>query len=136
MQQRNTGAKLSDSTKMKNNKAQTYNFICFTDLVYEFDFSEKKEIEKKIKRRLKYYKLGEYNQEIVDYIRQLKNDLYQEISQTTKSKYFHKSKSSYTDLADFDIQRMATDYIEKYDEVDKNELMGMINFAVYLYHLR
>ena len=73
--------------KMTDNKEQTYDFICFTDLAYEFDFSEKKEIEKKIKRRLKYYNLGDYKQDRVEYIRQLKNDLYSEISKTTKSKY-------------------------------------------------
>jgi hypothetical protein len=44
---------------MTDDKKQTYDFICFTDLAYEFDLSEKKEIEKKIKRRLKYYNLGD-----------------------------------------------------------------------------
>ena len=121
---------------MTEEKGQTYDFICFTDLAYEFDFSEKKEIEKKIKRRLKYYKLGDYKQDRVDYIRELKNDLYSEISKTTKSKYFHKSKSNYADLADFDFDRMTDDYNEKYDKMDKDELKGMINFAIYLYHLR
>jgi hypothetical protein len=117
-------------------KKQTYDSICFTDLAYEFDFSDKKEAENKIKRRLKYYKLGDYNQERVDYIRQLKNALHSEISKTTKSKYFQKSKSNYADLADFDTVRMTADYIKMYDKVDNNELMGMINFAIYLYHMR
>jgi len=121
---------------MTNDKGQTYDFICFTDLAYEFDVSERREIEKRIKRRLKYYKLGEYNQERVDYIRQLKNKLCSEISKTTKSKYFHKSKSSYADLADFDIDRMTVDCNKKYDKVDKIDLRGMLNFAIYLYHLR
>ena len=44
-------------------KGQTYDFICFTDLAYEFAFTEKAEIEKKIKRRLKYYKLAPYSKE-------------------------------------------------------------------------
>jgi hypothetical protein len=88
---------------------QTYDFICFTDLAYEFDFSEKKEIESKIKRRLKYYKLGDYNQERVDYIRNLKNDLYIEISKYSKSKYYNKSKSNYADLNDFNLNKMSID---------------------------
>jgi len=121
---------------MTNDKTQTYDSICFTDLAYEFDFSDKNEIEKKIKRRLKYYKLGDYNQERVDYIRQLKTDLYSEISKTTKSKYFHKSKSNYADLADFDIERMIIDFNKRHEKVDKNELSGMINFSIYLYHMR
>jgi hypothetical protein len=121
---------------MKDNKEPSYNFICFTNLSYEFDIIEKTEIEKKIKRQLKYYKLEEYNQEIVDYIRRIKNDLYSEISLTTKSKYFHKSKSNYADLADFDFEQMVIDYNGKYNKIDKNELVGMINFAIYLFHMR
>lgn len=121
---------------MTNNINQTYDFLCFTDLVYEFDVSKKKEVEKKIKRRLKYYKLGEYNQERVDYIRQLKNELYSEIAQTTQSKYFHKLESNYTELADFDVEQMTIDYHTQYNTIDKNELMEMIKFAIYLYHLR
>lgn len=121
---------------MTNNKERTYDFVCFTDLAYEFDISGKKEIEKKIKRRLKYHKLGDYHQDRVDYIRQLKNDLYSEISQAAKSKYFRKSDSIYADLADFAIDQMTADYFEKYNKVNKDELKGMINFAVYLYHLR
>lgn len=121
---------------MATDKEQTYDFICFSDLAYEFNFSDKKEIEKKIKQRLKYHSLGQYNQERVEYIRQLKNDLYSEISKTTKSKYFHKSKSNYDDLADFDSDRMTTDFSNQYDKVDKDELKEMIKFAVYLYHLR
>jgi hypothetical protein len=58
----------------------TYEFICFGDLAYEFDFSDRKEAERKIKRRLKYYHLGDYDQERVNYVRELKNDLYTEIS--------------------------------------------------------
>ena len=121
---------------MTNNQSETYNSICFTDLAYEFDFSDKKEIEKKIKRRLKYHKLGDYNQDRVDYIRTLKDELYSEISQQTKSKYFRKSKSNYADLEDFDLERMTTDFGDKFDKIDGDELKGMIGFALYLYHLR
>ena len=121
---------------MTDNQGQTYDSICFTDLAYEFDFSDKKEIEKKIRGRLKYYKLGDYRQERVDYLRELKNDLQNEISNTTKSKYFHKSKSNYADLADFDIERMTDDYYKNYDQVTKEELKGRIGFGIYLYHMR
>ena len=121
---------------MTEDKGQTYDFVCFTDLAYEFDFSEKNEIEKKIKRRLKYYKLENYNQDRVDYLRQLKNDLYSEISSGTKSKYFNKSKSNYADLSDFNFDRMTSNYAKKYDKVDEYEMKGLINFAIYLYHMR
>jgi hypothetical protein len=121
---------------MTEDKRQTYDFICFTDLVYEFNISDKKEIEKKIKRRLKYHKLGDYRQTRVDYIRTLKNDLYAEISSGAKSKYFNKSKSNYADLNDFNIEGMTVDYAKKYGQVEEKEMTGMINFAIYLYHMR
>ena len=51
----------------------------FYVLVHEFDEAEKNETRKKIKGRLRYYKLGEYKQEREDYIRALKNALYAEL---------------------------------------------------------
>lgn len=125
-----------DRQEKTSSKGQTYDFICFTDLAYEFNIESRREVEKKIKRRLKYHKLGDYNQERVDYIRRLKDDLYAEISRTTKSGYFQKSPSLYADLADFDIARMTADYHKKYDTVNKDELKGMIEFSVYLHHMR
>lgn len=98
---------------MEQDTQQTYDLICFTDLAYEFDFSDKKEAENKIKRRLKYYKLGNYNQERIEYIRVLKNDLYAEISLGTKSKYFQKSRSNYADLQDYKLENMKIDYLKK-----------------------
>jgi hypothetical protein len=121
---------------MSIEQTQTYDFICFSDLAYEFDFSDKKDIEKKIKHRLKYYKLGDYNQERVDYIRGLKNDLYQEISLHSKSKYFSKSKSNYADLSDYKIDKMKIDYLKKYNKVNDSDMIGILNFAIYLYHMR
>lgn len=115
---------------------QTYDLVCFTDLAYEFDFSDKKEAEKKIKSRLKHYKLGDYSQERVEYVRALNNDLYQEISLQTKSKYFSKSKSNFADLADFKFKKMTSDYLDKYSKISESDMMGILNFAIYLYHMR
>lgn len=121
---------------MEQKSNQSYDYICFSDLAYEFDFSNLKEAEKKIKRRLKYYNLGSYNQERVDYIRELKNDLYREFSHQTRSKYFHKTKSNFADIADFDLERMKIDYCNKYDKIASSDMYGILNLAVYLYHLR
>ncbi len=121
--------------QMKEDKIQTYYLACFMVLAYEIDSSEKKEIEKKIRRRLKYHKLGEYNQDKVDYIRQFKIDLFLEISKRNKSRYFHKSKSDSTDLADFASEKIISDYKRKYHKLSKEELKGMLNFAIYLCYL-
>ncbi len=61
--------------KSKKNQDQTYDFICFSDLAYEFDIAEKKKIENKIRRRLKYYGLGMFDSDRVEMIRTLKNQL-------------------------------------------------------------
>lgn len=121
---------------MSQREKPTYDFICFSDLAYEFIFSDKKEIEKKIKRRLKYHKLGDYNQERVDYIRGLKDDLYKEINLQTKSKYFSKSKSNFADLEDFKFEKMTSDYLEKYDKINESDMKGILNFAIYIYYMR
>ena len=42
--------------------------------------TEKKEIEAKIIRKLKYYNLGKFDLEKVEYLRTIKNDLFSEIS--------------------------------------------------------
>ncbi len=119
----------------KENK-QTYDFVCFTNLAYEFNFSDKKDTEKKIRRKLKYYKLDDYSQERVDYIRNLKNDLYQEINLQSESKYFSKSKSNFADLKDFNLKKMTVDYLNKYDKITELDMKGILNFAIYLYHMR
>lgn len=121
---------------MSQENEQTYDLVCFTDLAYEFDFSDKKEAERKIKRRLKYYKLGEYSQERVEYIRNLKDDLCQEIRLQTKSKYFSKSKSNFADLEDFKFEKMTSDYLDKYSRINESDMRGILNFAIYLYHMR
>jgi len=115
---------------------QTYDFICFAKLAYEFDYSDKKETENKIKESLRYYKLDSYDQERVDYLRRLKNDLYIEISSTTSSRYYQGPSSKYAALEDFDVYQMADDYLKKYDTVDRDELIRMINFSIYLYYMR
>ena len=121
---------------MAESSEQTYDYICFSDLAYEFDFPDPKEAEKKIKRKLKYYKLGKYEQERVDYIRELKNDLYGEISLQSKSKYFNKSKSNFAEFTDFNMGKMKSDFLEKYNEINSSDMSGILNFAIYLYHLR
>jgi len=121
---------------MTQTSEQTYDYICLSDLAYEFDFSDPKEAEKKIKRRLKYYKLGNYEQERVEYIRELKNDLYKEISLQSKSRYFNKSKSNYAEFTDFNVEKMKSDFLEKYNEINSSDMYGILNFAIYLYHMR
>lgn len=117
-------------------KTQTYDYLCFSELAYEFDASDAKTTESKIKRRLKYYPLPSYDQERINIIRQLKNELYAEISQGLTSKYNHKIDSDYSALADFDTKKMISDYLKKYPKVSNSDLERITNFAIYIYYLR
>jgi replicative superfamily II helicase len=115
----------------------TYDLICGTTLVWEFDISEIKETNQKIKRKLKYYKLGDFDPDRVENLRNLKNELKTEIRLYQKSKYYQKSNNSkYSDLADFDTDLMVSDFVEKYDKVSKSDMYGIINYAIYLYYLK
>ncbi len=89
--------------KSKEINEQTYDFICFTTLAYEFDFSDRK---------------------------------YQEINLQSKSKYFNKSKSNFADLEDFNLKKMTMDYLDKYNKITELDMKGILNFAIYLYHMR
>lgn len=114
---------------------KTYDYICFSDVVYERDSSDFKKIEKKIKRRLKYYNLGPYDQERVVYIKGLRDDLCREISLQSKSKYYHKSESRYADLSDFDIDKMTSDYLKTYTKINESDMSQIFKFAVYIYYM-
>ena len=121
---------------MSEKEKPSYEYICFGELVYEFDPSSKKKTEGKIKRRLKYYGAGAYDQARVDYIRTLKNDLYAEITAYEKSRFFKKIDSPYTVMADFDTAAMTSVYSAQYPAIARSEVERMVSFAVYLYYTR
>lgn len=115
---------------------ETYDYLCFGKLAYEFSFCDPKEAERKIKHGLRYYKLGKYNQERVEYIRALKNDLFKELSKASESKYFISRTAETSMPRDFDFDRLKTDYLKKYDMVSSDDMGRIINFSIYIYYLR
>lgn len=118
-----------------NNRKETYDFICFSELAYEWDSSVKKIAETKIRKRLESNN-WEHNQQRIDYIRSLRNDLFDEISLSDKSKYFTKSNLEYADLANFKINQMFCDFQLKYNEINDEDLLNIIEFAIYLFYVR
>jgi hypothetical protein len=121
---------------MAETSEQTYDYVCFSDLAYEFDFCDLKEAEKKIKRKLRYYGLGKYDQERVEYVRSLKNELFKEIRLSDKSKYYIPSKSEFAEFTDFDYRKMKDDSLKKFDKISDSDMSRIINFAIYLYYMR
>ncbi|PJZ48487.1 hypothetical protein [Leptospira saintgironsiae] len=112
----------------------SYDYVCFSELVYEYD--KPKETEKKIKRRLKYYELADYDQARVDYIRKLRNDLSEEIQKNRESKYYLESKDTYSALHDFDVDLLLQDFLLKYQNISKDDMGSILLLAIYVYYLR
>ena len=117
-----------------NKKEQTYDFICFSDLVYESYEGLRKKTEAKIRRRLRYYCVGKYRQEKIDRIRTLRNTLYVDIT-AQNPLFYTNSGSKFSELHDFDIDKMQEFYISNYPDIHPDELRAMILFAIYSFHL-
>ncbi|MCT7905192.1 Uncharacterised protein [Candidatus Ornithobacterium hominis] len=116
-------------------REETYDFICFSELAYEWDLADKAVVESKIKRRINSLNV-KYNQKRVNNIRSLRHELFEEISLGSKSKYFINAKGKFADIGDFNLDKMYIDYKERYTEIDNSDLVNIIEFAVYLFYVR
>ena len=121
---------------MARTSYQTYDFICFSSLLYELSDSESVITEKKIKRLLRYYGLGPYQQERIDLIRAIKEDLRKEFSLRAKSQYFVDSENELDEMEDFELDKMKSDYLKKYKSISDTDMMEFLKSAIYLYYLR
>lgn len=104
-------------------------------LAYEFSFTEKRETDAKIKRKLKAKKL-QYDQQRIDLLRRLKDDSQAEISKMHKSKYYIGSHGEFADMKDFDKELMMKEYAIKYPDISKQVISKFLEYAIYLYYLR
>jgi hypothetical protein len=109
--------------------------ITFQILAYEFEGDEPADAEKKIRRKFRSAKVGPYHQGRVDYLRKLKNDLRSEITLFGRSRYFRGASGAVAGISDFDVERMTDEYAKKYPEVGRDEMGGIIGFALYVYYL-
>lgn len=120
---------------MKERK-ETYDFICFSELAYEWDESDREKVEIKLKNRINKITNQKYNQNRVDYIRLLRNELFGEISLRNESKYFINNNLKYADLGDFDSNKMLLDFMKKYDQINETDLLNIIEMAIFLFYVR
>jgi hypothetical protein len=105
-------------------------------LAYEFPADGATEAERKIRSMLRRKKLGAYDQSRIDRLRQLKNQLQNEIRLFEKSQYYLGAKGPTAGFEDFDIDRMVLDYLRQYEDVSDKDMLSMVSFAVYAYYLR
>lgn len=105
-------------------------------LVDEVPRIKNKESEAKIKKRLRYHKLGPYEQDRVELLRRLKNSLQEEIGRFDRSRYYLESHGRYAAMEDFDVPRMVDDFCAEFPEIERSEIEWFVPFAVFTYYLR
>lgn len=120
----------------KKRSDATYDHSCFMVLAYEYGDNKIKESEKKIRAKLKYNKLGAYDEARVNKLRELTEELSAEIRLQNRSAYFSKSNNEFSNMEDFDFKKWAEDLSIKYPTIDKKELDSIVGMAVHLFHCR
>ena len=111
-------------------------------LAHEFPSSDPNETERKIRRKFHDKKLGAYDPSRVATLRSLKNVVQPEILRGAKSAYYLGPRGQprgdgqpYTDLADFDRERMTRDYAGAFPGIPGETIRQFIDIAVFLYHV-
>ncbi|MDP1800588.1 MAG: hypothetical protein Q8L81_04505 [Bacteroidota bacterium] len=120
----------------KKSSDATYDHSCFMVLAYEYGDNKIKESEKKIRAKLKYNKLGAYDEARVNKLRELTEELSAEIRLQNRSTYFSKSNNEFSNMEDFDFKKWAEDLSINYPTIDKKELDSLVGMAVHLFHCR
>jgi hypothetical protein len=120
---------------MKKNN-ETYESVCFPILAYEIDEQDAKESKLKIKRKLKYYGLQEYNEDRVSELRKLKDELKTEFQKGSNSVFFSGTHGEFADPNDFYLEKIVEHYHLKYPNISISQFFGIVNFAVYIFYLR
>src|SRR4029453_10302832 len=117
-------------------KLTAYDDAVLTNLAWEFSFTDIKETEAKIKRKLRAKKLGKYDQQRVDRLRRLKDAVETEVKKCDKSKYYSKLAGEFADMKDFDTLRMAEDFVTVFPEVPKQSIHEFVEYFIYLHYIR
>ena len=115
---------------------KTADDIILEDLIHEFGPSYRREVESKIKRRLRYYQAGPYDQARVDRLRELQQLLLRELGNPRTSRYYVGAKGKYAALEDYDLDRLINDAAAAFPDVDRTQIADTVPFAAYLYYLR
>ena len=114
----------------------TYEGEALRVLAYEFPSSKKSEAEIKIRELLTEHNLGDFDQARIEVLRQIKNELQEEISKGRKSSFYTHSHGQFAELRDFNTVKLAAYIAERYQNVPKIAIENFVNYAVYVYYLR
>ena len=120
----------------KKTSDATYDYSCFMILAYEYGENKIKDSEKKIKAKLKYNKLGYYDEARVNKLRELTEELSKEIHLNNRSVYYTGQHGEYSEMEDFNYKKMAEDLSKKYFTIESKDLDSIVAMAVHLFHCR
>jgi len=124
------------SQLMPKKPPPTYESEALGVLAYEFPFHDKAEAEAKIKARLQRKKLGPYDAERIGLLRQMKDELKDEIGKGPQSSYFTQYHDKYVDMRDFDVPRLTRETIARYPQIPETEIHSFVPFCILLYYLK
>ena len=119
-----------------SSKPDTADKVILAVLVYEFRTSDHHESHATIKKRLRYYKFGPYDQDRVEVLRRLKDSLKKEIGRQHRSRYCLGSHGKYAAMEDFDVPQIVDDYCVDFPEVERCTIEWFVPFSVFAYYLR
>ena len=105
-------------------------------LLPEFDFTDTKEVDLKIRDQLKKKKLGDFDPVIISDLRDFKNAIQTELHQASRSRYFTHTHGQYCDIRDFDLQRLATDMVAKFSSLSRDVIARFLPNATFYYYLK
>jgi hypothetical protein len=116
--------------------ATDYEDAVLSILVYEFGADDRRKTDENIKRKLRRKKLGEFDEGRIGTLRSIKDEVQQEIGKGAKSEYFTGYHGTYSDMSDFDHQRMVGDLSAAFPAITPQAIKQFVAFAIYIYYLR
>lgn len=114
----------------------TYDSITLNSLAYEFLPAQQSDTDSIIRQLLEQNSLGEFDAQRIARLRELKDSVQKEVSRWHHSKYFTSPESKKADQGDFDYERMTDDYCALYPAISREDMLGFVGFAIYLYYIR
>lgn len=113
-----------------------YDDAALSVLAYEFGSSDPGDSEKKIKRKLRDKKLGQYDEARIASLRSFRDAIRGEANLRQNSKYYTHSHGKYADIEDFDRSRMTEDYAKQFPGIPRATITSFVDFTIYLCYLR
>ena len=117
-------------------KPETTDAAVLSVLLYEFPTSDKVEVERTIRRRLRSQGFDQCEQERVQRLREFKDQVQEEFLRQERSRYCLGPHGEWASLADFDLDRMLIDFSAAYSDIGRGEIAWFLGFAAYVYYQR